>query len=236
MLLTSSAGRLRPKLRWASPLNGMRYGFHVVDSCVRPTVNMSKQASSIVLVGPSTQKPPSGCEYLSLTETRKLSVDVSPMRAQNVIPCRPVASNGSRLSAPPSTEPQPIDTVSTAHCVKPWPVTRAAYMLPQRPPGIASASTVPSGRMKAPTDSASPPAHHAPLRPPCMAAAASGASMSSISAVGSIGSEMALQLMVVPPPMPAAPPPVPAAPPPPLPPHPAVTAMMETRVRANVEV
>src|SRR5687768_7385235 len=106
--------------------------------------------------------PPCGREYLSANATRNRSVEVSPMRAQNVMPRRPVASKGSMSSAPPSTEPQPIDTLIAAHDEKPWPVTRIAYMLPQRPPGIASALASPFGWIDAPTDSVSPPAHHPP--------------------------------------------------------------------------
>ena len=92
--------------------------------------------------------------------------DVSPMRAQNVTPVRKSSSLGSSPAAPPSTEPQPIDTLSTAHTVKPWPVTCIAYLLPQRPPGIGSAGASPLGVMVAPGDVGSPPAHQAPARPP----------------------------------------------------------------------
>src|SRR5262245_61320499 len=134
----------------------------------------------------SRQMPPSGREYLSLIPNRTLSDEVSPMRAQNVTPVRKSLSLGSRVSAPPSTEPQPIDTLSAAHTVKPCPVSCIAYLLPQRPPGIDSAATSPLGVMLAPGEDGSPPAHQAPLRPPARTVAKSGDSMSSISAVGSM--------------------------------------------------
>src|SRR5262245_13450978 len=114
----------------------------------------------------SVQNPPSGREYLSLMARRTLSDDVSPMRAQNVTPVRKSLLLGSRPGAPPSTEPQPIDTLSTAQIVKPCPVTCMAFRLPQRPPGIGSAAASPMGAMTASGELGSPPAHHAPLRPP----------------------------------------------------------------------
>src|SRR5262245_37087131 len=97
---------------------------------------------------------------------RTLSVDVSPLRAQNVTPVRKLLSFGSSPWAPPSTVPQPIDTLRAAHTEKPCPVTCMAFLLPQRPPGIGSASALPLGWMAAPGEFGSPPAHHAPLRPP----------------------------------------------------------------------
>src|SRR5262245_30766969 len=97
---------------------------------------------------------------------RTLSDDVSPMRAQNVTPVRKSLSLGSSPSVPPSTEPQPIDTLSTAHIVYPCPVTCMANLLPQRPPGISSALASPLGLIPAPGEAASPPAHQAPVRPP----------------------------------------------------------------------
>src|ERR1044071_7892355 len=124
--------------------------------------------------------PPSGREYLSLIWKCTWSIDVSPMRAQKVTPVRKLLSLGSRPSAPPSTDPQAIDTLRTAHIEKPCPVTCSAYLLPQRPPGIDSASAPPSGWVAAPAavDIGSPPAHQAPLRPPPLTGAKAGDPMS----------------------------------------------------------
>src|SRR6186713_3280521 len=111
--------------------------------------------------------PPSGREYLSLIARRTLSDDVSPIRAQNVTPVRKSLLLGSSPSAPPSTDPQPIDTLSTDHIVYPCPVTCMANLLPQRPPpAISSALASPLGLIPEPGETASPPAHQAPERPP----------------------------------------------------------------------
>jgi hypothetical protein len=104
---------------------------------------------------------------LSLIAKRTLSDEVSPIRAQNVTPVRKSLSFGSNPSAPPSTDPQPIDTLSTAHTVYPCPVTCMANLLPHRPPPeICSALASPLGLIPASGETASPPAHQAPVRPP----------------------------------------------------------------------